>query len=169
MHMRTQFFPGTWRHFLNACSLHANLLLHKLAVAAKTRPELAVFRARICVHRSCPAFFTHHFANAHADAGERKHTHTHAKARTCMQMLAHARKRSHTDATRAHERFGCFARTKTHTDVNCVLSVGNLAKRWFKDFQDYCAVLTSLLLEPPWMGHGKKSFIQVFFVNSSLK
>ena len=64
----------------------------------RTRPELTVFRARICVRRSCPAFFTHHFANTHADAGEHKHTHTHANARTRTQMLAHARKCLHTHA-----------------------------------------------------------------------
>ena len=70
-------------------------------------------------------------------AHARKCLHMHANACTRTQTLAHERNMY------THEIFGCFARTKTHTDVNCVLSVGDFhvrmlldAKRWFKDFQN---------------------------------
>ena len=65
----------------------------------------------------------------------RTQTQTNVNVRKLTQTLAHGRNMY------THERdLDVYAHTKTHADVNCVLSVGNFlrsnAKRWFKDFQD---------------------------------
>ena len=140
MRTRTQFLPGTRTQFL----MHA-VFMRTSSSTSCPQPELAVFRGRICARKSCPAFFRHHFANAHTDAGERKRTHTHANPCTRIQTLAHGRN------TYTHERFGCFARPKTHADVNCVLSGGDFRVRTqnvgSKTFRMYYTMTHTLTLE----------------------